>query len=50
MLDKGREWSYGLGRNHLMNLLSANFAFTYAAGRYFFGLGGGLVEMRGSLR
>ena len=27
-----------------MTLRSSNFAFTYAAGRYYFGCGGGLVE------
>jgi hypothetical protein len=33
-----------------MSLFSANFAFTSAASRYYFGFGGGLVEMRGILR
>ena len=33
-----------------MALLSPNFAFTIAAGRFYFGFGGGRREMRGGLR
>jgi hypothetical protein len=32
-----------------MPLFSVYFAFTYAAGRYY-SIGGGLVEVRGTLR